>query len=181
MSSKRYPKRPMVPRSLTSVSETPPNAYEVMEVACLDHDAAQGEPCFRVAVGVCADRVSRWLARSSAEAPSVPAELPAGPPPTSVPPMHGKAAESQSRRRSRPRLPRPRITAADVRSSAPVDLNKLSPLERRAAEVRASQRAEAESRRLTPSERAKADAVSRERQARAVEHWRRTHRHHHIN
>lgn len=178
MTKRRHPNGPLVPRSMRSVQEMPPSADEVVEVPCSTHNAAAGESCYGQAIAVCAERVTRWLARSTPDAPTIPAELPTAPRSTSVPSPRREAAEGQHSdgkpRSRRPVLPRTRIIAADVRSSAHVDLNKLSPLERRAAEVRAAQRAEAENRRLTPSERAKADAVRRERQARAQEHWRRT-------
>lgn len=169
-------KLPLVPRSLRSVSQTPPNTAEVMERPCEAHAAAAGESCYGQSNAVCSDRVTRWLARSSAEAPTIPAELPTAPRPGPSPSESRQAAEGQHSggkpRSRRPVLPRTRITSADVRSSQPVDLSKLSPLERRAAEVRAAQRAEAENRRRpNPHVEAQVEAVRRERQARAQAHW----------
>lgn len=122
-----------------------PRTAEVLQVPCEAHAATQGLPCYRHAVGVCAGRIRAWLAQGATGTATRPAEPPA-PAPAAQP-----TAEPQ-----RP----PQITPEDVRSSVPLDMDRLSPLERRAAEIRAARR-----------EQDQAEAVRRERQARARRHW----------
>lgn len=137
----RHQNRTRAPRPLAPE----PSTAGVIQVPCEAHDAAQGLPCYRHAAGVCAGRIRAWLAHAATGTAARPAERPA-PTPAAQP-------------TEEPQRP-PQIIPEDVRSSVPVDMDRLSPLERRAAEIRAAQR-----------EQDQAEAIRRERRARARRHW----------
>lgn len=148
-------KLPLTPRSLDSIRQHSPDARQVTEMPCPVHDAARDEPCYRYASGVCRERIRAWLGRSTPGGATRPAEPLRGPEAVDAPPPSIRSALPLPRTQDLPQ-----IIPEDVRSSVPVDMDRLSPLERRAAEIRAVRR-----------EQERAEAVRRERLAHARRHW----------